>query len=302
MPERISLARLPTPLEHAARLSEWVGTEVWIKRDDMTGVGLSGNKVRKLEFLLAEAKAQGADGVATCGGMQSNHCRATSVAARKVGLEALVLLRGAPPQEADGNLLIDTLMGAYVLFCTPKDYARRRMGILEGMRQQWASEGRKLYIIPEGGSNALGCYGYMKAAEEVERFDHHVVAVGSGGTLAGLVLGPDIGEVVGIAVCDDMTFFEEKVKSLAEDLGMAPRGEWRVTDRYVGPGYSLAHEPVWEAIRAAARTEGLLMDPAYTGKALWGLREEVRAGRIKGRVCFWHTGGSFGLFGRGGEL
>ncbi|TNE86271.1 MAG: D-cysteine desulfhydrase family protein [Deltaproteobacteria bacterium] len=302
--DKLSLARLPTPLEPAPRLSEWVGAEVWVKRDDLTGLGISGNKVRKLEYLLADAQAQGADGVATCGGLQSNHCRATAVAARRLGLDPLLLLRGEAPAEPDGNLLLDTLLDAEVHFCTPEAYASSRGALLEGHRARWAAEGRHLYVIPEGGSNALGCEGYIAAAAEVanEAFDHHIVAVGSGGTLAGLVLGPDIGEVVGIAVCDSARFFVDKVHALAAELGRSPQGAWRVSDDYIGPGYSLAHEPVWQAIREAARREGLFLDPAYTGKALWGLREEVAAGRMGGRVCFWHTGGAFGLFGRGGEL
>ena len=258
--------------------------------------------MRKLEFLLAEAMEHGAHGVATCGGIQSNHCRATAVAARRLGLDVLLLLRGETPAEPDGNLLMDVLLDAERHFCSPEDYRDRRMQLLEQHAERWARDGRRLYVIPEGGSNALGCHGYMQAMEEVGDFDHHVVAVGSGGTLAGMVLGADRGEVVGVAVCDSAAFFEGTVRALAAELGLHPRGSWRVSEDYIGPGYSLAHAPVWEAIRAAARTEGLFLDPAYTGKALWGLREEVRAGRIAGRVCFWHTGGSMGLFGRGGEL
>lgn len=300
--DKLSLARLPTPLEPAPRLSAWIGTEVWVKRDDLTGLGLSGNKVRKLEFLLAEAVAQGADGVATCGGLQSNHCRATAVAARRLGLEPVLLLRGSPNEAPDGNLLLDRLLNAEVHFCTPEQYRDQRTAMLEALRDAWAEQGRRLYLIPEGGSNALGCEGYIAAAAEVPAFDHHVVAVGSGGTLAGLVLGPIEGEVVGVAVCDSAAFFTDKVHALATELRRSPSGSWRVTEDYIGEGYGLAHAPVWEAIRQAAALEGLFLDPAYTGKALWGLREEVAAGRIGGRVCFWHTGGSFGLFGRGGEL
>ena len=149
MTARLSLARLPTPLEPAPRLSEWVGAEVWVKRDDLTGLGLSGNKVRKLEFLLAEAMEHGAHGVATCGGIQSNHCRATAVAARRLGLDVLLLLRGETPAEPDGNLLMDVLLDAERHFCSPEDYRDRRMQLLEQHAERWARDGRRLYVIPE---------------------------------------------------------------------------------------------------------------------------------------------------------
>lgn len=308
---RVPLARTPTPLQHLERFSGWLGAEVWVKRDDLTGLGLSGNKVRKLEFHLRRALDVGCTAVVTCGGVQSNHCRATVLAARRLGLQPAVVLRGDPPAVPDGNLLLDRLAGARVTWCTPEAYGDRGAPVLEAAAEALRADGLRPWIVPEGGSDALGALGYVRAAHEVAAqidapFDAVVLAVGSGGTLAGLAAGPGIGPLVGMAVCDDTPTFEAIVRRVgrqAAERAGAPWSEegWRVLDAYRGEAYGVAGPEVWSLVRRIARDEGLLLDPVYTGKALHGLVGEVRAGRLGGRVLLWHTGGAFGLFGRGAE-
>ncbi len=312
MSDRLTLAHLPTPVHCLPRLSEWLGAEVWVKRDDLTGFGLSGNKVRKLDWLLADAQHKGADTVITTGGLQSNHCRATAVACRLLGMQPVLLLRGEAPSIADSNLLLDHLLSAELHYCTAEEYSLHRDARMLAIAEQVRKKGGTPYIIPEGGSNAIGSRGYIAAGREVlsqqpEGFDACCVAVGSGGTLAGLAMGPDIGQTVGFAVCDDAAVFTEKVQSIAteaEHCGFDGklRDNWHVNDAYRGEAYGVASRDVWHVIATVARLEGLFLDPVYTGKAMLGLVEEVRAGRLGGRVLFWHTGGGFGLFGRGHEV
>jgi D-cysteine desulfhydrase len=284
-----------------------LGADLWIKRDDLTGFGLSGNKVRKLEFLFAAALDQGAKAVITCGGIQSNHCRATAVAARQLGLEPILLLRGEPGP-AVGNYLLDQLLGARVHFCSDAEYSRERDAIMSALADRYRDFSP--YIIPEGGSNGLGAFGYIEASRELgQRFDGVFCAVGSGGTLAGLALGEDVGPIDGVAVCDDRAFFESRVKEIAAEaqvLGAGPLstpGErWRVLEGYQGSGYGIASPAVWEIIRVLASLEGIFLDPVYSAKAMHALVSEVRAGRRGGRLLFWHTGGTFGMMGRGEEV
>lgn len=309
---RAPLARLPTPLVPLPRLAaalrapDGPAIELWCKRDDLTGLGLSGNKVRKLDFLVGEAEAAGATILLTTGGIQSNHARATAVAARERGMEVVLLLRGEPPAAPDGNLLLDHLLGARIVWCTAEEYRHERDAILARLASEEADRGHVPYVIPEGGSNAVGARGYVEAAAEVastgRTFDHVVVACGSGGTVAGLALGPDIGFVHGVAVCDDREYFRSRVQEIAGPELREPGNGWDILDGYQGPAYGVATSAIWDTIRLAARTEGLLLDPVYTGKALHALRSEVAAGRWAGRILFWHTGGVFGLFGRGDEV
>jgi D-cysteine desulfhydrase len=300
----LTLARLPTPLEPMPRFSAWLGAEVWVKRDDLTGLELSGNKVRKLELLLTDAQAAGADTIITCGGLQSNHCRATAAACRRLGLRPVLLLRGDVDAVPESNHLLDRLYGADLHACTPAEYSLQREGIMALLAGWHEGHGRRPYVIPEGGSNAIGSWAYALAIEELgdARFDGVFAATGSGGTLAGLAMGRDVGPVIGVAVCDDAAYFEAKVRAIAAEGGRPVHERWRVLDAYKGPAYGVADDATWEAIRVVARTEGLLLDPVYTGKAMAALIGEVRAGRAAGRLLFWHTGGAFGLFGRGAEI
>lgn len=307
----LPLAQRPTPVERLDRLSADLDLDLWVKRDDLTGLGLSGNKVRKLEYLLAEAVERGCDTVITCGGIQSNHARATALACRRLGLRPQLLLRGEAPEAPDGNLLLDHLLGASISWCTPDEYRHERNERMAAMARAVEAAGGRPYVVPEGGSNGLGSLGFAAAADEVRdqghAFDHVFVAVGSGGTLAGLAMGADIGRLHGIAVCDDRAYFVDVVERIGREAApfrqLPPVGSrWDVVEGYQGPGYGIATPDVWADIRTMAQREGLLLDPVYTGKAWHALVQEARAGRVRGRVLFWHTGGAFGLFGRGAEL
>src|SRR5437868_1025379 len=217
-PDRIKRARLPTPVEPARRLSHKLGIELLIKRDDLTGSSLSGNKIRKLEFLFADAAAQGADTVITCGGEQSNHCRATAVAAAELGLRSYLLLRTDTPKDppaSEANILLDRLVGAEIRWVSRDEYKRRATLFVE-VQGQLLAQRRKAYVIPEGGSNALGAWGYVGCVEELreELGDSPltiVYAAGSGGTGAGLLLGIKLLKLpwraVGVNVCDDKEYF-----------------------------------------------------------------------------------------------
>lgn len=319
LPGSIKLAHLPTPIEKLERLSKLlVGPQIYIKRDDFTGSEISGNKVRKLEFSLGEALGQGADMLITCGGIQSNHARATAVAAAKMGLSSCLILRGTPKEEPDGNYLLDLLLGAKVKFITPEQYSNDIVKILEETSQELSAQGYKPYIIPTGASNGIGTFGYAKAVEEITRqeeemgikFNKIVIAVGSGGTYAGLFLGNKLlgqdREIYGINVCDTAEYFvnrideilQESKKYLKEDV-VFRKEEIRILDGHVGPGYGLNIPGQLETIKTLARLEGIILDPVYTGKAMHGLIAEIKKGHLfkpEDNVLFIHTGGHFGLF------
>jgi len=318
-PPVTNLARIPTPVHHLPRISGEAGVGIFVKRDDLTGSALSGNKVRKLEFLMSGALESGAQTVLTCGGIQSNHARATAVAAARLGLRSHLFLRGAPPERSEGNVLLDRLVGAEITFVTPGEYRE----IDERMAAAAAAESPPAYVIPEGGSNALGALGYARAVTEIldaeaklgVTFDAVVHACGSGGTLAGLVLGRKAfglrGRVVAVNVCDDEAFFVDKVGRILEsaaarfapDLAFGPE-DVEVLDGYVGPGYARNVPADLETIRHVAREEGIFLDPVYSGKAFRGMLEELHGGRLSDarRVLFIHTGGIYGLFPRGDDL
>lgn len=306
----LTLSRLDTPLQWLERPSRRLGLDIWVKRDDLTGLGLSGNKVRKLDYLLADALAQGADTVITCGGIQSNHCRATAVAARQLGLDPVLLLRGSPTDAPDGNLLLDHVLGAALHWTDPAGYARRDQD-MAAIADQLRAQGRVPYVIPEGGSNHLGALGFVRAGRELAAqamaqdlaFDSIVCAVGSGGTLAGLAMAGLDSEVLGVAVCDDRAYFRDRVQQIAAEspLSGSPLSDrWDVVEGYQGRGYALSTPQELQTQIAFARETGLFLDPVYTGKA-WGAIEHLAATdpeRLGRRVLFWHTGGLFGTFGR----
>lgn len=324
-PDRLSLARTPTPFEPLARAGARLGVELWIKRDDATGGELSGNKIRKLEFLLADARAKGADTILTCGGVQSNHARATAFACARLGLGARLYLRTAtpatPPTVAaeGGNLLLDQLAGAEVRFISPDDYRRRAEVLAAGARELEVA-GKKPYVVPEGGSNALGSWGYVAAVEELAadlaraQLDGPttvIYACGSGGTGAGLILGarahaPHL-RVVGVNVCDDATYFKDFIGRLiadaTRDYGLEA-GPIEILDGFVGRGYAQSRPEELRELATLAREEGVVLDPVYTGKAWYGLCETLRRDpRAFGpRVVFVHTGGLFGVFPKAAEI
>jgi len=320
LPSRIPLARLPTPLEPSPRLGAALGIELLYKRDDLTGLELSGNKARKLEFLVADAEAAGADTLVTCGGVQSNHCRATAFAAAKRGLGAVVLLRTedpARPPEAEANALLDRLAGAEVRFVSHAQY-RGRGALMEEIAADLRARGRRAYVIPEGGSNALGSLGYVLAMEELhaqlpDAWRRGPVtiayAAGSGGTGAGIELGLRRAgwreaRAVGFAVCNDAPYFRAAIAALCAEarrrwpeLPQVGEGDVAVDDAFVGPGYAQTTEGGLEILRRAAREDGVLLDPVYTGKAMLGVATRAAEGALPSRrVVFVHTGGAFGLF------
>ncbi len=321
LPERYALAHTPTPIEKLARLSQlFEGPEIYIKRDDLTGIGKTGNKVRKLEFLIAEALREGAQLLITCGGVQSNHARATALTAAKVGLKSHLVLRDSAGGDIDGNLFIDRLVGAEVDFITPQQYEQVD-DIMHRLAENYAGKGLKAYVIPEGGSIALGALGYVHAIDEVCRqmktlhleFDHVISAVGSGGTMAGMLLGKSAyglkAQIHGVNVCDDAPYFQDRISNIIReakrkfgfDLNL-PKKDINIIDGYIGKGYGLNRQQEIELIKLVAQTEGVILDPVYTAKAMFGLKDQIRKGRFtkSEKVLFWHTGGIFGLFAKRG--
>jgi L-cysteate sulfo-lyase len=318
---RIHLAHLPTPLERLDRLSrELNGPEIWIKRDDCTGLSTGGNKTRKLEFLMAEAQAQGADMVMTQGATQSNHARQTAAFAAKLGMACHILLEDRtgsnnPNYNGNGNVLLDHLHGATTArYAGGTDMAAQ----MEADAQPFRDAGRKVYIIPGGGSNATGALGYVNCAFELVgqandrslRIDHIVTATGSAGTQAGLITGLKAINagipLLGIGVRAPKDRQEAMVFALAEKTadklgcaGVVQRGDVVANTDYVGAGYGIPGADTIAAIRMFAELEGILLDPVYSGKGAAGLIDLIRKGHFaKGeRIVFLHTGGSAGLFG-----
>ena len=317
-PRKIALARTPTPLQYLERASnEWgLGHRLWIKRDDLTGCALSGNKVRKLEFIAAYARDNGYDTLITCGGVQSNHCRATAFAGAQLGMDVHLILRGEMEENPGGNLLLDQLAGAHVSCYPVGEYIQGLDDLFEQWRAHYANRGQRALAVPTGGSDGIGIWGYIAGAGElggdllaagIEQA-HVVCATGSGGTQAGLTLGAALHQlpiqVWGVNVCDDEQYFLDKVDSDVADWqqrfpGMSvPSYQTRVIDGYVGAGYGKASPQVFELISRLCSMEGVLLDPVYTGKAFAGLVAEIAAGRFEGcrDIVFMHTGGIFGVF------
>jgi D-cysteine desulfhydrase len=325
MRQRLPLAHLPTPIQRPRRLVEATGIDLWVKRDDMTGGAETGNKIRKLEFLLAEALSLECDTVITCGGIQSNHARATALCAASLGLESLLFLRTNDMDNVvvDGNLLLDRLAGAEVRFFSPEQWPDRNR-IMDQAAEALLRDGRRAYVIPEGGSNGLGSLGYVEAMGEVRRqldlglgggkpFDAIVVACGSGGTAAGAALGAAMygvaREVVAMAVCDDAAYFEARIASIIQDARKVdPRlpepARVVVYDGAKGPAYAEMSVEQRKLLARVTSLSGLVLDPVYTGKAFAGLVDLTKPnGHLAGkRVLFFHTGGLPGLFAQAAEF
>jgi len=320
---RVRLANLPTPLDEAPRLSEYLGgPRIWIKRDDLTGLALGGSKARKLEFLLGQARQEGCDVVLTVGAVQSNHARMTAAAARRLGLEPIVVLNGEPPDLAQGNLLLDRIFGAEVrIIQTDDDYIV--MGVVEDLARELRREGRKPYVIPRGGSNARGAAGYVEAWLELLsqvnamgiRVDAIVHASTSGGTQSGLYTGTKVTDsgvqVIGISAGPRREVVTSRVLGIVSELVDLLDLRWRphpddliVYDDFVGERYGAPTPECLEAIRVAARTEGVLLDPVYTGKGMAGLMGLIARGRLTRdqNVVFWHTGGQPAVFAHAAAL
>ncbi|WP_049721596.1 D-cysteine desulfhydrase family protein [Gilvimarinus polysaccharolyticus] len=314
-PDRLSLAQLPTPLQPLSypTLSE---RRLWCKRDDLTGCLLSGNKVRKLEFVVADAVAQGADTLITCGGLQSNHCRATALVAAQLGLHCQLVLRGEQPSIADGNLLLGQLAGAEVSYYPVRRYHHHLPELLLEHAERLRQIGRKPYIIPTGASDGVGLWGYIAGAQELAAQLNSlnitaplvVCAAGSGGTLAGLAAGLSFycpeAHVLGVAVCDDADYFYRRVQDdLAECARRYPSfsldkpNNFTVVDDYIGPGYAQGYPEMFDTISTLARHTGVVLDPVYTAKAFYGMLQQLRLDKFSTRdVVFVHTGGIFGVY------
>jgi len=305
-----TIAFLPTPIEPLARLSAYLkGPSISIKRDDMTGLACGGNKTRKLEYLLAEAKAQNTDLLVTAGAVQSNHCRQTAAAAARSGMACTLVLTGDKPSSFSGNYLLDDLFGADIVWSTRTN----READLQKTVAKAAASGRKPYLVPYGGSSPTGAAAYAYAIQEMlgqcQQPDYIVFPSSSGGTQSGMVVGARAynytGKVLGISVDEKSNVLQERIASLAGDTArlvgenytFSPH-EILVDDQYLGKGYGIMGDAEKEAIRLFARIEGVLVDPVYTGRAAAGLIDLIRKGFFTKNqtILFWHTGGTPALF------
>ena len=308
---RVNFAHLPTPVEKLSNLSAKLGgPQIYVKRDDATGLALGGNKTRKLEFLVADALDKGAKTLITAGAAQSNHCRQTAAAAAKFGLGCVLVLNGEAPPEMNANLLLDKLFGAEIVWVPErKDRETVQRATFDSLRES----SRAPYFVPYGGSSPIGALGYAFAVEETLSQgidpDYFVFGTSSGGTHAGLVLGSRIfgyrGKVLGISIDESESWLKARVSSLASDASelLGPRIEFKpdeviANDSYCQAGYGVLTRAEIDAVRLFARTEGLLLDPVYTGRAAAGLIDLVHQGffRKSESLLFWNTGGQPALF------
>lgn len=319
-PARLSLAQTPTPLLPLDRFSAARDLpRIWLKRDDLTHSVAAGNKIRKLEFNLAEAQSQGADVVITYGGLQSNHCRSTAALCASLGMKTHLVLRshGEPSVAADGNYLLDKILGAEVSYVSGAELSRNFEQIERDLVSHYSAQGLKAFCIPIGASDATGLWGYVAASAELsEDFKRHkirpnyiVCASGSGGTQSGLIAGVEAyalgAEVYGVNVCDDEHWFTNKIRSdlqawkskfkPALDVDALPI---RILDGHVGEGYAKASDEVLQLIVEVAQLEGVVFDPVYTAKGFLGMLKELEKGTLSSDedIVFVHTGGLYGLF------
>lgn len=315
---RKSIALLPTPIEYLKNLSREYGIFLYMKRDDQTGMELSGNKIRKLEYILYQAEAEGADSLITCGGIQSNHARAVAVVCRKTGYTPYLLLRGTPPAgRLEGNLFLNSLLNAQLRWITPDEYRSSRNEIMQAWAEELKQQSCRPMIIPEGASDSTGYLGYTRAGQEILQqssemgvdFDYIISAIGSGGTFGGLILAKKLfgmkTKMIGVNVCDNALYFQERIGGVLRecikryDLSFQiTNDELDIVDGFVGPGYAISTLPERTIIRHVAQQEGIYLDPVYTGKAFWGMEHLILSGKIPAHstVLFIHTGGLFGLF------
>ncbi len=319
-PKRLNLARLPTPITKLDRFPlHQSDAQIWVKRDELTGTEVSGNKIRKLEFSLAEALEQACDTVITCGGIQSNHCRSTAILCTRLGLKVHLVLRGEKPDQPEGNLLLGYLSGAEISYISERDW-RGHAEYVRHLQQDYAKAGGKAFYIPIGASDEIGIWGYIAACRELKKDfqqlgmtpDYIVTATGSGGTQAGLLVGSALfdlpGKVVAFNVCDDAAYFDQKIRQdvilwkQRYSVDFEVEGlQISTVEGYMGPGYGIASPEVFDCIAQLARTTGLFLDPVYTGKAFHGMVNEIQKGAEGSmpdarNVLFIHTGGLFGVF------
>ena len=306
---KLPLGLFPTPCYPLEAISARYGRDIWIKRDDLCGVALGGNKVRKLEYLLAEARKGGCDTVFTTGSAQSNHAMLTAACAARLGMKCVLFLKKRGVTELRGNLLLDRLFGAEIRFVDTDQYAQIYDEML-ALDEELSAQGHKCRAIPAGGSTPLGALGYVACAQEIsaqcDTVQHIVTAVGSGGTAAGLLLGAKLylpsASVTGISVYPDS--FQDIVPQLAEDAAALldasltrSENDLRIVS-HIGDGYAIPNPADAPYAEELARLEGILLDPSYTGKAWAGMMELIKAGELDGdgSIVFIHTGGAAALF------
>jgi D-cysteine desulfhydrase len=312
IPKSLQYTSTMTPI---IQLEQYDDYQVWLKRDDMTGIEVSGNKIRKLDFLIQDALSHGAEGIITCGGLQSNHCRTTAYVCAKLGLSAELFLRGTPERFPTGNYLMNLLCGANISFVSPNEY-RDIDNIMKKKAAADAAQGKTMYIIPEGGSNEIGAWGYYQCFTEIlEQIKNNklpleaiVVASGSGGTHAGLLIGKLLHkselEIFSINVCDDADFFRNKIFHVIAKFKAKYGYEFdlkkkdiHIVDGFVGAGYGLIGAQEVSLIKRMAKYHGILFDPVYTAKAYLGLEYLIKKEIITyHNILFIHTGGIFGIF------
>ncbi|MCK4385976.1 MAG: D-cysteine desulfhydrase family protein [candidate division Zixibacteria bacterium] len=316
-PKSLDLAMKPTPIERIRNFPQVPqGFEIFVKRDDLTEFYLSGNKIRKLEFIFYDVLKKNADTLITCGGFQSNHARATAILGTRFGLKSVLVLFGENSPVLDGNLFLNELVGAEIKYI-PQDRYGELEAIMEEVSSKLKKEGKKPYIVPEGASNELGVWGYIKASWEIKKqlekrklkIDKIITAVGSGGTYAGLFLGSKIFDwevqIYGFNVKDTAQIFVDRIYELMmttkEKFKLKvnfEKEEIKIIDGYVGKGYAKSRKEELDLIKSVAENTGIILDPVYTGKAMYGLLDQLKRGRFspEDKILFLHTGGGFGLF------
>jgi D-cysteine desulfhydrase family pyridoxal phosphate-dependent enzyme len=304
-------AHLPTPVEELPRLSNALGgPQIFVKRDDQTGLAFGGNKTRKLEFIIAEAHQQGAQMLISAGSVQSNHCRQTAAAAARFGFGCTLVLSGEQTQLPSANFLLDKLFGAHIILTANRS---ERDSIMKKIYDTAAQEGKKPFLVPYGGSSPTGVIGYVYAIKELmeQKFnpDWIVFATSSGGTHAGMILGKRVfgfeGKLLGISIDEQENWIKSNVSVLASDaseklgdrIDFGPE-DVLVMDDYCKSGYGVLTDAEREAVKMFAKYEGLLLDPVYTGRAAAGMIDLIKKGFFKEteKVLFWHTGGQPALF------
>lgn len=315
IPKKINFANLPTKIEKLEGLSEQTDSDIYIKRDDQTGTEVSGNKIRKLEYAVKEALDDGCDYLITCGGIQSNHARATAAIAAKLGLGSYLVLRASDGAKFEGNYFLGKILGAEIEFITPEEYSNQRSEIMEEIKEKLYKKGHRAYIIPEGASNGIGSFGYINAMKEVEaqekemgiEFDAVVLSVGSGGTYAGMFyenyMNNGNRKIYGINISNDAEHFKKAILGLLDEITdytgkkiSITEDDINIIDGYVGEGYAISRQEEIDFISSFASREGIVLDPVYTGKGMYGFANELKAGKFSKHknILFIHTGGIFG--------